>query len=74
MWSLVTKSHSSLFVCSNKRAHGVVGGGVAHVEFLDCSKFKILVRSPWSDMKVSVRAGHILSPSLKPSAVGRAKE
>ena len=25
-------------------------------------------RSPWSDLKVSVRAGHILSPSLRPSA------
>ena len=31
-------------------------------------------RSPWSDMKVSVRAGHILSPSLRPAAVGRATE
>ena len=28
----------------------------------------------WSDMKVSVRAGHILSPSLWPAAVGRATE
>ena len=25
-------------------------------------------------MKVSVRAGHILSPSLQPSAIGRATE
>ena len=33
-----------------------------------------LVRSPWSDMKASIRAGHILSPSLQPSAVGRATE
>ena len=31
-------------------------------------------RSPCSDMKVSVRAGDILSPSLRPLAVGRATE